>query len=417
MASIPEVDFLSIGGGMGSFCWVDTLRIHGVSSKDICVISPNKKPYHQLKLYCDAIGLTKTQRLRSDSGSRPDNFWGFPGYGLSEALDELKNQNFTKTAKLLFQLFFEPFIFGYYSPTAGRVYKALEREAKRIGWEKLLITGNANNLTKLPDGRFKITYDRGNSITAKVVHLSLGHGKVRKRKNAIAAYEMTDRLWKRIVKRGGTVLVIGRGTAAQKIMERLLNLKKVKVISLHREAENPKDSRGAKQKRFMSWRLQQFNWPRAAFGGRFMDEYDKLWSLPSTTPDKNWIKKVKIAIKEGRNEIVKTTAKADYTIDCSGFTESAKNHKFYSKLIKKYNLPLLTNGSIETGDALEVEALCSYKTRVFVTGALSGFPGPTDSFFGAQYAALKTIESLKLEKLDPIASFEGWYKWLLNKRV
>ena len=183
MAKVREVEYLSIGGGMGSFCWVDTLRIHGVSFKDICVISPNKKPYRQLKLYCDAIGLTKNQRLRSDSGSRPDNFWGFPGYGLSEALDELKNKKFTKAAKLLLQLFFEPFIFGYYSPAAGRVYKALEREAKRIDWEKSLIIGHANNLTKFPDGRFKITYSRDNSIIARVVHLSLGHGKLRKIKS------------------------------------------------------------------------------------------------------------------------------------------------------------------------------------------------------------------------------------------
>lgn len=407
MAKVREVDFLSIGGGIGSFCWVDTLRIHGVPAEKIAVISPSEKPYHQFKAYCDAIGLTKNDRLRSDSGSRPDNFWGFPGYGLTEAL---------KKPKILLQLLFEPFIFGYYSPTAGQVYKALDREAVRISWSKMLVNGKAVSLTKQRDGRFLVECKPKNRVIARVVHLSLGHGKVRNTKNP---YKLNDKLLKEITKKGGKVLVIGRGTGAQKIVDKLLDSKKLKVISFHAEPEEPTDSRGVKQKRLLTWRLQQFNWPRAAFGGGLMGQNDYLWSLPSATPDKNWIKKLQKSMEEGRYQIVSNSKnlKYDFKIDCTGFDEQAINHKLYSTLIKKHGLPVNPDGSIKTGEFFEVEKLCSYKGRLFITGPAAGFTGPTDSFFGQQYAAFKTLESLNVMKLDFIESFSGWYKWLMHKKI
>lgn len=416
MTKVQEVKFLTIGGGIGSFIWADMLRIHGTAHKDILVLSKNKKPYEQLKKYCDAIGLTKDGRLRSDSGSRPDNFWGFPGYGLSEVIDNFKNLKVLSGAKLLAQLFIEPYVFGYYSPTAGQVYKAIDREAKRINWDQMLIDGSAVSLTKQPDGRFLVECRPKNKIIATVVHLSLGHGKVRSTKNP---YKLSDKFLKEITKKAGKVLVVGRGSAAQQIVDRLLNYKRIKVVSLHKEVEDQKDSRGIKQKRFLTWRLQQFNWPRAAFGGALMGQKDYLWSLPSATPDKAWINKLRKSMKEKRYEIVLNSKglKYDYKIDCTGFDEQAANHKFYSSLIKKYNLPSNPDGSIKTGEFFEVEKLCSYKGRVFVTGPASGFAGPVDSFFGAHYSAFKTLESLNIAKLDFIESLFGWYKWLMNKKI
>jgi|GEM_PF-4770856 len=334
MSKVRKVEFLSVGGGIGSFCWVDTLRIHGVPANKIAVISPYKKPYTQLKKYCDAIKLTEDEKFRSDSGSRPDNFWGFPGYGLSEALDELKNHKFTKALKLIFQLFFEPFIFGYYSPTAGRVYKAIDRESERISWRKCLISGYATNLTKLSNGSFKINYNQNKSIIANVVHLSLGHSQISTSENTINAYEITDKKWEFITKSGGVVMVIGRGASAQKIIDYLLKFKNIKIVSLHRETEKTNDFRGLTQKRFLSWRLQQFNWPKAVFGGGLMDKIDPIWSLPSATPDKKWLTKLKKAIKVGKYRITKTPIKADFVINCSGFIENVFYHKFYSKLCK-----------------------------------------------------------------------------------
>ena len=97
--NIIEKKFVSIGGGIGSFCWVDALRVHGVSKKDISVIGIHETPYRQFKVYCDNSGLHEDSRIRSDSSARPDNFWGFPGYALSEVFDEIKKWHLTKFLK------------------------------------------------------------------------------------------------------------------------------------------------------------------------------------------------------------------------------------------------------------------------------------------------------------------------------
>lgn len=418
MAKVQEVKFLSIGGGIGSFVWVNALRIHGVPAEDILVVSENKMPYYQLKKYCDAIGLTARERLRSDSGARPDNFWGFPGYGLSEAYENLKSHKFASGVKILLQLFIEPFAFGYYSPTAGRVYNALSREARRISWEKSKVAGRAVSIEKLPDGRFRVLCNPQRTIITNVVHLSLGHGKIRKTSNSLPAYELTESLWKKISKKGGTVLVVGRGTTAQKVVERLLNMKNIEVVSLHRDLANIKDSRGLMQRKLHSWRLQQFNWPRAAFSDTLIGQ-DLQWYAPSAVPNTNFINIVKKNIISGRYKIVenKKGIQENFTIDCTGFDERAKTNKLYAKLVTKYKLPLNPNGTIKTGEFFEVPALCGYQTRLFITGiGAANTYGPVDSFFGAQYAASKTLEILNVKKLDFMASFDAWFKWFRNKK-
>lgn len=418
--------FVLVGGGIGSFCFYNCLRIHGVPQKDIAVVSPHKKPYHQLKMYCDNIGLTKNERLRSDSGSRPDNFWGFPGYGLSEIIDNLKKGIILDSAKIALQLFCEPVGFGYYSPKAKQVYKSLDSEAKRTGWNKSLVSGKALSLNKLPNDMYQITYknSKRRKIIANYVHLSLGHGKVKKN----SPYKDNKKIVQ-IKKNGGKVLVVGRGATAAKVVEKLLSAKtkkKIEVISLHHgQLGENSDFRNIKQKNLLSWRLQQFNWPRVSFGGEYKDLselnifWKNIWGAPSTAPDKRWIKLIKDSVRNNKYKIVYKKEKADYIIDCTGFDEDNYN-SFYKRLISKYNLILNQEGGIQLGKNFEIEKLCGYRNRVFVSGiaARGNNYGPVDSFFGQQFAALSAINSIpEIKKLTIEDSLKGFIKWIKGEAI
>jgi len=423
--------YVLVGGGIGSFCFYNCLRVHGVPSNDISVISPNSRPYEQLKLYCDNLGLKSEDRLRSDSGSRPDNFWGFPGYGLSEAVEAIHNKQLIKSISLLIKLICEPIVFGYYTPTAGRVYKSIDKEAKRIGWKDSLIIGKALSLTKLPDNKYAVTYKnqgKRKKMIADYIHLSLGHGGLGKD----SPYKDNKSLFTKIRRSGGSVLVVGRGTAAAKTVEQLLSIngkKPIQVVSLHRgELASHKDYRNRKQRKLMSWRLQQFNWPRSAFGGELLEiingsgvnEYEDFWGSPSAIPEKNFIQTIKDGVKNRRYEIVYKKVKTNYVINCTGFRESTERNDLYTRLIKKYNLPVNKNGGIKTGEHFEIEELCSYKGRVFVSGvaAAGNNYGPVDSFLGLQYAALKATESIsEIKPLSLEESFSGWLKWLKGEKI
>ena len=58
-----EKTFVSVGGGIGSFCWVNILRVHGVAQSNIAVVAQNRLAYQQFKQYCDHSGLTPQDRL------------------------------------------------------------------------------------------------------------------------------------------------------------------------------------------------------------------------------------------------------------------------------------------------------------------------------------------------------------------
>ena len=74
-AGIPVVDvpLVSVGGGLGSFALVDTLRIAGVEPKDIKVLTDLKTPHETYEYLATNSQIPRHERLRSDSGSVMDN--------------------------------------------------------------------------------------------------------------------------------------------------------------------------------------------------------------------------------------------------------------------------------------------------------------------------------------------------------
>jgi pSer/pThr/pTyr-binding forkhead associated (FHA) protein len=76
---VEEVGFLAVGGGLGSFTWVDHLRVYGAEASDIRVVGIDPVCYANYKRYCRNSQIPDHERLRSNSQSTPDNIWGFPG--------------------------------------------------------------------------------------------------------------------------------------------------------------------------------------------------------------------------------------------------------------------------------------------------------------------------------------------------
>ena len=228
---LEEKMFVSLGGGIGSFSWVNSLRVHAVVPNNIAVIAQHRLPYQQFKTYCDHSGLTPQDRLRSDSGARPDNLWGFPGYAVSEFVENLQAGKWLAAGKIAGQIFTEPFGCDFYTPTAGRVYASLDREMARMGWSSMLRQGTALFLRKLSDGRFAIFYQEPSHhicvIIANIVHLALGHTVRRpdylhslttelKTVQVLSGYELQEDFFRTVEETDALVVVVGRGIVDRK---------------------------------------------------------------------------------------------------------------------------------------------------------------------------------------------------------
>src|SRR5579859_3350979 len=119
-AGIPVVDapFVTIGGGIGSFVTVDYLRIAGVPTDRMRILSDIDFPWQTYEYLTRVSQIPRPERIRSDSASRPDNIWGFPSYALTEAWRD-------KSLAALRQVLVEPMWADFYTPRAGMVFEGL----------------------------------------------------------------------------------------------------------------------------------------------------------------------------------------------------------------------------------------------------------------------------------------------------
>ncbi|HNB53139.1 MAG TPA: FHA domain-containing protein, partial [Anaerolineales bacterium] len=180
---LEETIYLSVGGGMGSFAWVDMLTICGVKPEQIVVLGAEPKPYARLQRLATNAQLTPDQRLRSNSDACPDNIWGWPGYAGREFWRELRRGHLTRVAQIGWQLFGEPNLAETYTPLAGDVFAAVEQETARIGWERMWRFGRVRAIRKTDDDRYVIAYSQTRQgegrvhrlILASFVHLAVGY--------------------------------------------------------------------------------------------------------------------------------------------------------------------------------------------------------------------------------------------------
>lgn len=297
---IEEVRFCAIGGGLGSFVWVDHLRCYGVQAADITVIGTEDVCYQTYKRYCKNSQIPDHERLRSNSLSRPDNIWGFPGYALREAFRGL-------AFKGLFQVLAEPTLAESYTPLAGDVFDSLDAEAARIGWSDMLVKAQALAVRKTSDGRYAVAIKRWGGeatgearnryVVADVVHLSTGYPATRfvddfqtfitnhpeARGQVANAYEPHDQMYMEAERRRGAVQVVvrGRGIVASRILQRLYEARaknpQLRILHSMRTPLGPRDGsrfRTAQRLARNNVEIQPFNWPKSCWGGDLRAEYE-----------------------------------------------------------------------------------------------------------------------------------------------
>lgn len=333
---VEEVRFCAVGGGLGSFVWVDHLRCYGIKTADIKVIGTEEVCYQTYKRYCKNSQIPDHERLRSNSLSRPDNIWGFPGYAMREVG---KGIGF----KGIFQVFGEPTLAESYTPRAGDVFDSLDKEAKRIGWSDMLDKAQVLGLRKTTDGRYAVAYKlwggeatgeaRNRYAVADVVHLSTGYPATRfvddfqtfitnhpdARAQVANAYEPHDQMYIEAERRGGPVQVVvrGRGIVASRIIQRLFEARAknpgIRILHSMRTPIGPREGAVFRKARRLvrnNVEIQPFNWPKSCWGGDLRVEYENasdqdrgimLGQLGGTTTAErsDWIAIVERGTEEG----------------------------------------------------------------------------------------------------------------------
>jgi pSer/pThr/pTyr-binding forkhead associated (FHA) protein len=240
--AVDETTYLALGGGLGSLAWVDYLRICGVPARQIVAIGVESEPHGRYRRLCQLSQIPDRERLRSDSGSTADNIWGWPGYAVREVWHLLRRRHLKQAVHIAYQIFGEPTLRESYTPRACDVYASIEREAARIGWDKIWRYGRLRAIRQTDDGRYIVatsqtSRDKGRQhrfIIAPYLHLAVGYPGVRflpdlqayrlqssDFKRVVNAYEDHEHIYQQVQAGGGTVLLRGRGIVASRILQRL----------------------------------------------------------------------------------------------------------------------------------------------------------------------------------------------------
>src|SRR4028119_1680116 len=145
-AGIPVVDvpFVTVGGGIGSFVTVDYLRICGVPTSAVRVLTPLRTPWESYEYLTTVSQIPRGERLRSDSSSCPDNIWGFPSYAIREALQGNLRQ--------AWNVLVEPIFANYYTPRAGHAFESMEKEMHRIRYPEMVVHGQVRMVRRRAGG-------------------------------------------------------------------------------------------------------------------------------------------------------------------------------------------------------------------------------------------------------------------------
>lgn len=455
--AVDEADYAAIGGGLGSFIWVDCLRIFGVKPEQIVALGVDATSYNRYKQLCLNSQIPLHERLRSNSDSCPDNIWGFPSYAWREAWRDLGRGKLKEALGHLWQVFGEPTLAQTYTPRAGNVFDSIDREQKRIGWEQIFRYGRVRGIRKTTDGRYAIAYSRTTTggrdrafLIARYVHLATGYPaikflpdlqayreKTQDFQSVVNAYEPHDRVYEHLEQYGGTVLIRGRGIVASRIIQRIYEARsrnpKIRIIHLMR-SPRPEGQKFRRAQRSVEhhFEFQPFNWPKACWGGDLRAELEAAdpqqrssliadWGGTTTADRRDWQFMLDLGLKEGwyrpefgqververesdraityiQNREYKGTLRldADFIIDATGLDADVTASPLLNDLVSHYTLPLNPLGRLSVSNDFELVEMRASRGRMYAAGAitLGGPYAAVDSFLGLQYAALRSVYHL-----------------------
>jgi len=463
--AVDEVNYTAVGAGLGSFVWVDLLRICGVKINQIVALGLEEKPYARYQRLCMNSQIPDYERLRSNSDSCPDNIWGWPSYALREAWHDLIKGKVGDALGYLWQVFAEPSFAQTYTPRSQNVFASIDREAQRIGWDKIFRNGSVRAIRKTNDGRYAIAYSRRRSSTAppdhaflisQFVHLATGYPAIqflpdlqtyrqqtKDFKSVINAYEDHDHVYEFLENQGGTVLIRGRGIVASRIVQRIYEAREHnKLISILHLMRSPKPQGNkfdfAQRQVENHYEFQPFNWPKACWGGDLREilekadpasrkELLKQWGGTTTADRKDWKRIVNQGLKEGWNQITfgevekverdahnrtityiqeqglkgQIRLEADFIIDATGLDAHVTASPLLNDLVNQYNLPLLDNGRFAVANDFEIIEMRNQRGKIYASGAIT---------LGGPYAAVDSFLGLQYAALcavDSLAAFKA----------
>jgi hypothetical protein len=452
-----KTTFLALGGGLGSFAWVNYLRICGVPASQIAVIGQEATPYGRFERLCTYSQIFGEERIRSDSGSRPDNLWGWPGYAVQEIGELVRQGRWGEAGRIFWQILSEPTLSESYAPRAKMVFTTLEREMGRIGWGRMLRQGEICGVRQTDDGRYVVAMipqgeNAPHFIIAPYLHLALGYPGIqltpetqayrqsyRDMRLVVQAYEAHEHIYEALARHGGILLLRGRGIVASRILQRVDEIRQetgrsIRVIHLLRTPLTEDTVYGlARRPARYHWQRQPFNWPKAAFGGDLRAVLEEAtaeerqvlfatWGGVTTSERRDWLDVVARGGREGWYQLCFGTMVgmrpngrkrlitqfrdydsndemrlvADFMIECTGLNSELGLHPILADLRERYSLPQNLTGQLAVMPNFEVTGLRNSLGQVYMAGtmAFGNAFAPVDSFMGLQYAAQRSVDGL-----------------------
>ena len=250
-------------------------------------------PYQEFRRAARHGQLDDTRRVRSDSAARIDNPWGFPGYAAEEALRD-------RRPAPLVQALLEPVLARRYTPRAEQVYRGVDREAARIGWDRMRRPGTGLAVRRRRDGGFFVAYAPAGGgppavLRAQAVHLGTGHPRLGHapathryrsdrgdRVRVVHAYELHEHVYRSVEDLGGgTVLVLGAGITASQVIHRLMEGRRrlsldTRILQLTRPHPPTRlEGRRPRRPERDGVAVQPYSAPRAAFGGQLLARLER----------------------------------------------------------------------------------------------------------------------------------------------
>lgn len=453
---VAEVDYAAVGAGLGSFVWVDLLRLGGVKPSQIRALGLEPQPYARYKQLCENSQIPPYERLRSNSDSCPDNIWGWPSYAVREAWQELVKGKFAASLQLLWRVFAEPTFAETYTPRSGNVFASIDREVKRIGWESIFEYGRVRAIRKTEDGRYAIALSRRREGTetsnyafclARYIHLATGYPAVQflpdlqayREKTGdyqfvVNAYEPHNHIYEHLEQFGGTVMIRGRGIVASRVVQRIDQARKqnsqISILHLMR-GPNPQGNRFGRAQRVTEnhYEFQPFNWPKACWGGDLREMLEKAtpqerqqlladWGGTTTADRSDWRHIVQEGLNQGWYSIVfgnverveqegkrpityiqqndfkgEFRLEADFIIDATGLDAKVEVNPLLQDLVTHYNLPLNALGRLSVSNDFELVEMRNQQGRMYAAGAAT---------LGGPYAAVDSFLGLQYAALRSV---------------
>ncbi|MGY1778542.1 hypothetical protein ACI8AV_22040 [Geodermatophilus sp. SYSU D00804] len=478
-AGIPVVDvpFVTFGGGIGSFVTVDYLRICGVPTSAMRVLTPLKTPWESYEYLTTVSQIPRGERLRSDSSSCPDNIWGFPSYAIREALQG--------NLKQAWNVLVEPIFANYYTPKAGHAFESMEKEMYRIRYPEMVVHGQVRMVRRRVGGGYFtiLTPPEGATPTKRIayrstwVHVAVGYPglkflpdlqRYRNEHNdygrVVNAYERHEQVYERLHQRPGTVLVRGGGIVASRVLQRLIDDRdrlglQTQIVHLFRTYVDRPHGTGILKRRKGAdgWAYQGFNYPKSVWGGQLKQQvrksegadrkrlYEEMGGT-NTPVRRDWKEQLKRGRAEGwyrvmigrieemkpAGDLVEVTVSTpdqgphtgtfDAVIDCTGLEADIREHRVLADLLDHSNATRNPVGRLDVQRNFEVTGTRN-GGKVYASGSatLGGpFPG-VDTFFGLQIAAQEIADDLIAQgfaqKLGPGRSTSQWWKWVRNEQI